>query len=338
MSVRIKVLSPGLFTTVQDGGRFGYEHQGVPPSGPMDSIAHRIANLLVGNPANAAALEMTALGGSFAVVGGECNVCVSGRAVLLVDSPGEAQRELECWRTHRLAAGSVLSVGYLEHGMRAYLAVSGGFVVPSVLGSASTLTRAHLGGIEGRQLAAGDELPIGAATAAADLRAFPRELIDACYGTGAIGVLLGPQDDYFSAGQIAAFLGAGFKVSAQSDRMGYRLAGPAISHRRGADIVSDAIVAGSIQIPGSGQPIIALQDRQTTGGYAKIATVIAADLPRLGQYQPGQIVRFAALSVDDAIERWRALEARLADFAGQCGRPLFFPDENNINLGVTYRD
>ena len=102
------VVRAGLHTTVQDGGRFGYEHQGVPPSGPMDSIAHRIANLLVGNPANAAALEMTALGGSFAVVGGECNVCVSGRAVLLVDSPGEAQRELECWRTHRLAAGSVL--------------------------------------------------------------------------------------------------------------------------------------------------------------------------------------------------------------------------------------
>jgi len=338
VSVRIKVHSPGLFTTLQDGGRFGYEHQGVPPSGPMDSIAHRIANLLVGNPANAAALEMTALGGSFAVVGGDCNVCVSGRVQLLVDSPGEVQRELETWRTHRLAAGSVLSVGYLEHGMRAYLAVAGAFVVPLVLGSASTLTRARLGGIEGRCLAAGDEIPIGAATAAVDSRTFPRELIDACYGTGAIGVLLGPQDDYFSAGQIDAFLGAGFKVSAQSDRMGYRLQGPAIAHRHGADIVSDAIVAGSIQIPGSGQPIIALHDRQTTGGYAKIATVIAADLPRLGQYQPGQIVRFTALSIDDAVERWRALVARLGAFAAQCGRPIPFPEENNMNRGVTYRD
>jgi len=319
MSVRLKVQSPGLFTTLQDGGRFGYEHLGVPPSGPMDSIAHRIANLLVGNPANAAALEMTALGGSFAVVGGPCAICVTGRVELLVDSPGEAQRELETWRTHRLTAGSVLSIGYLERGMRAYLAVSGSFVVPQVLGSASTLTRAQLGGIEGRQLVAGDELPVGATTAAVGCRTFPRELIDTLYGTGAIGVLLGPQDDYFSAGQIAAFLCAGFKVSAQSDRMGYRLQGPAIAHRDGADIVSDAIVAGSIQIPGSGQPIIALQDRQTTGGYAKIATVIAADLPRLGQYQPGQIVRFAALSIDDAVERWSALEAQLADFALQFG-------------------
>lgn len=319
MSVRIKVHSPGLFTTLQDGGRFGYEDLGVPPSGPMDSIAQRVANLLVGNAANAAALEMTAQGGSFEVVGGECTVCVGGRVPLRVDAPGAAPRALECWRTHRLAAGSVLSVGDVALGMRAYLAVAGGFVVPLVLGSASTLTRAQLGGVEGRRLAVGDVLAVGAVATAVGSRAFPRELIDACYGSGAIGVLLGPQDDCFCAAQIAVFLGAGFKVSAQSDRMGYRLLGPAIAHRDGADIVSDAIVAGSIQIPGSGQPIIALHDRQTTGGYAKIATVIAADLPRLGQYQPGQIVRFAALSLDAAVQRWRALEARLAELAVRCG-------------------
>lgn len=330
MSTYLDVLDAGFFSTIQDSGRFGFEHLGIPPSGPMDAIAQRIGNALVGNPAGAPVLEMTLQGGTFRVAGGECSVCVTGAAPVLARFDGRSDQVLDTWAAHRLAPGTLLSVGGVERGMRVYLAVHGGFDVPPVLGSASTLVRAGLGGIGGRRLAPGDRLPVAGGGGEREPKRCPRRIIEALYGAGPIGILAGPQDDRFAPEQFAVLQHGQYVLSAQSDRMGYRLTGPAIAHRDGPDIVSDAIVAGSIQVPGNGQPIIALHDRQTTGGYAKIATVIAADLPRLGQYVPGQIVRFAQLDLEAAVERWRGLECALralqAEYSGLASDTPSFTD------------
>ena len=312
MSGRLRVHSPGMLTTVQDAGRFGHEHRGVPPSGAMDAIALRIANIVVGNPSGAAALEMTVQGGRYEVLDAPCTVCIAGGVTVLQAIRTEGgSRALAPWQAHRLLPGTLLSVGLVEHGVRAYLAVAGGIAVPAVVGSASTLTRAGLGGFDGRALQQGDVLPIGTGHPPARRRRCAPGAIESLYRTGPIGVVLGPQDDHFAPEEIERFLASPYTVTPQADRMGYRLAGPVIAHRRGADIVSDAIVAGSIQVPGSGQPIVALHDRQTTGGYPKIATVIAADLPRLGQFRPGQALRFEAVSLPTAVKRWRTLQKRL---------------------------
>ena len=312
MTGRLRVHSPGMLTTVQDAGRFDHQHRGVPPSGAMDSTALRIANTVVGNPPDAAALEMTLQGGRYEVLDEPCTLCVAGGvAVLQATQPDGRSRPLAAWQAHRLQPGTLLSVGAMERGARAYLTVAGGIAVPSVLGSASTLTRAGLGGFDGRALRKGDLLPIGAGQPPAWPRRCARGAVASLYAAGPIGVVLGPQDDYFARAEIARFLAGPYTVTPQSDRMGYRLAGPVIAQRRGADIISDAIVAGSIQVPGNGQPIVALHDRQTTGGYPKIATVIAADLPRLGQFRPGQALRFEAMSLAAALNRWRTLQERL---------------------------
>ena len=279
----------------------------------MDPVALHIANVMVGNPPGIAALEMTLQGGRYEVLDAPCTVCIGGGAgaVQLIRVDG-SMRALAPWQAHKLAVGTQLSIGAIEYGVRAYLAVAGGIAVPSVLGSAATLTRAGLGGFEGRALRKNDVLSIGASEPPAWLRLCAPEALAALQPGGPIAVVLGPQDDHFTPKEIARFLAATYRVTPQSDRMGYRLAGPAIAHRNGADIVSDAIVTGSIQVPGNGQPIIALHDRQTTGGYPKIATVIAADLPRLGQCAPGQELRFEAVSLATAVQRWATLQQGLA--------------------------
>lgn len=310
MTPRLYVHSPGILSTVQDAGRFGHEHQGVPPSGAMDAGALRIANVLVGNAADAPALEMTVQGGRFEVQGADCTLCVAGDAELLASATmGQPQRRLAPWQAHRLTPGTVLTVGVFSGGVRAYLAVTGGFAVPRVLGSASTLVRAGLGGLDGRALRRGDVLPVGKGRPPARRRRCPSAWQTrwqvALPDSAPIAVLLGPQQDHFAAEQVARFLGGSYRIGPQSDRMGYRLDGPAIGHLHGADIVSDPIAAGSIQIPGSGQPLVAMNDRQTTGGYPKIATVISADLPRLAQLRPGQTLRFEAVDLPTALARWR---------------------------------
>lgn len=312
MNKQLRVLSPGVLTTVQDEGRFGYEHFGVPPSGAMDALALHLANTIVGNRKEAPVLEMTVQGGRYEVLGGPCTVCVGGGVTLQTRCQRDgSSRKLAAWQAHRLLPGTELSVGMIERGMRAYLAINGGFAIAPVMGSASTLTRAGLGGMEGRALRAGDLLDVGKGTQPSLRRRCPHSAIARLYAEGPIGVMLGPQDDYFSAEQITRFLAGPYTITPQSDRMGFRLAGPQITHLRGADIVSDAIVAGSIQIPGNGQPIIAMHDRQTTGGYPKIATVIAADLSRLSQFRPGQMLRFEAVSASVALERWNHLQRQL---------------------------
>jgi biotin-dependent carboxylase-like uncharacterized protein len=216
--------------------------------------------------------------------------------VTINDQPAPA------WTAVRLRPGDVLAFRMVTSGCRAYLAVSGGIDVAPALGSRATYLRGRLGGVEGRALQKGDALPIGPPPPAAvrEGRHVPPDRRPAYPGEVECRVVLGPQDDRFTPEGIAAFLEGPYEVTPQADRMGYRLKGPAIAHARGHDIISDGIPLGGIQVPGEGQPIVLLVDRQTTGGYTKIATVIGPDIARIGQTRPGQRVRFRRVSLAEA--------------------------------------
>jgi biotin-dependent carboxylase-like uncharacterized protein len=328
MNARLLIVTPGMLTTVQDRGRPGHEHMGVPPSGAMDPGALRLANALVGNDADLAALEFTVTGGRLRVLDTDCTLAFAGSAALHVSSAGGMPaRAIAPWQSHRLPAGATLTIGPLERGMRGYLAVCGGIAVDAVLGSASTLTRAALGGHQGRALQRDDVLSIGRARKPAQRRWIPQRHTAWFYRDAPIGIIMGPQQDHFSSSEIRRFLNATYRLAPQSDRMGLRLDGPAISHAQGADIITDPIAAGSIQIPGAGQPLIAMNDRQTTGGYPKIATVISADLPRLAQMRPGQLLRFEAMDAARAVDRLRSdtqwLDTRERELRADSNFPIF---------------
>jgi biotin-dependent carboxylase-like uncharacterized protein len=294
------VLNPGLLTTLQDRGRTGYEDRGVPPSGALDEMSFAIANALVGNPAGTGALEFTLVGAQLRMGQGGCVFAVTGDMQVFIDDEPVAP-----YQCHVLRSGAVLKIGRALSGARGYLAVAGGFDAEPVLGSVSTLMRGELGGFAGRALAKGDELPLAAPSQYLPVAArSPAQRFLPQREYQPLRVVLGPQQGHFSDEQIARFLSESFQVSGQSDRMGYRLTGPVIGHLKGFNIVSDAISTGSVQIPGSGHPIIAMHDRQTTGGYPKIATVIRADLARLGQLRPGDALRFTEVGVEGAETLW----------------------------------
>jgi len=288
------VLDPGPQTTVQDRGRSGQLRYGIPPSGAMDAHAYVVANRLVGNADGLAVLECTLVGPRFtvdvssaiAVTGAEVPVTINGRTA-------------PTWTTLPLAAGDEVKIGVARSGVRAYVAFCGGIDVPSVLGSRSTYLRGRLGGCDGRVLRRGDVLELGAAPMPRALRlasdAIPR------YGSEVeVRVVLGPQCERFTARGIAAFLESPYVMLAQSDRMGARLQGERIEHAAGHDIVSDGTALGSVQVPGDGQPIVLLLDRQSTGGYTKLATVCSFDIGRLAQMRPGQTLRFRAVDIGQA--------------------------------------
>jgi biotin-dependent carboxylase-like uncharacterized protein len=303
----IRALEPGALTTVQDLGRPGHLRYGIPPSGPMDRWAFILANRLVGNADGAAGFECTVIGprlefqapGAFAVTGAAMPVSVNGS-------------EAPTWTTVPVKAGDVVKLGAARTGVRAYIAVAGGIDVPLALGSRSTYLRGRLGGLEGRALRRDDVLRLGPAVAPPVRRARSSVIPDLA-ASPAIRVVLGPQDDRFTEDGLAALLGSAYEMLPQSDRMGARLRGPRIGHRRGHDIVSDGIALGSIQVPGDGQPIALLVDRQSTGGYTKVATVCSFDIGRLGQVKPGQRLRFEALALADAHRALGAWQASLAD-------------------------
>jgi antagonist of KipI len=300
----VTVIRPGMLTTVQDLGRWGYQSEGVPVAGPMDTYAHRYANRLVGNPDNAAALEVTLLGPELqadeeivcAVSGGRFELAVD-RTLVSINVP------------FAVPAGGRLRFGNRLAGTRAALAVRGGFDLPAVFGSRATSLISRMGPLEGRALKAGDVLPVGAppliATAGAGV---PMALPG---GGSRLRVLMGPHDALFTAAAREALLTSRFIVTPQSNRMGYRLDGPRLTHASRAEILSDATPIGSLQVPASGQPILLMADRQTTGGYPKIATVITADLPLAGQLAPGDWIEFSAVSRTAALEALRQREARL---------------------------
>jgi biotin-dependent carboxylase-like uncharacterized protein len=290
------VADPGLLTTVQDLGRFGFQRVGIPPSGPMDRAAFVIANRLVGNPDGAAALECT-LKGPRLEVQRAVVVAVAGASMGFAINGHEAPP----WTAVPARPGDVLGFGMASAGCRAYLAVAGGLDVPPVLGSRATYLRGRLGGLGGRALQRGDALPVGAPPAGVpEGRSVPEALRPRYPAARECRVILGPQDDRFTPAGIRAFLDGPYEVTPQADRMGYRLTGPVIGHARGHDIVSDGIPLGGIQVPGEGQPIVLLVDRQTTGGYTKIATVIGVDIGAIGQTRPGHEIRFRRVTLAEA--------------------------------------
>ena len=294
-----------MLTTVQDLGRWGYQANGVPVAGPMDIYSHRLANQLVGNADAAAAFEITLIGPELraegdllcAVTGAEFHVLVGGHAVRHT-------------RPFRVPSGAAIRFGQRAAGARATLAVRGGISFEPVFGSRSTSLLSRMGPFEGRALVAGDTLPIGEerrfddAAWSAYPMAMPR-------GGAKLRVLPGPHEAMFTAEALEAFFSKRYRISSTSNRTGYRLDGPPLVHAGTADILSDATPMGSIQVPRSGEPILLMADRQTTGGYPKIATVISADLPVAGQLAPGDWIEFIPSTRNAAVDALRIQERRL---------------------------
>lgn len=296
----LSILRPGMFTTVQDLGRWGFQSRGVPVSGPMDWYSHRLANRLLGNELSMAALEVTLIGPQIRFEEG-ASFAVSGAAfaMTLDDAPVDMNRPIDA------PAGAVLKFGERRHGARAYIAVEGGVDVPDVLGSRSTHVRTGMGGFEGRALKAGDTLVTGARRQGQrESRQGRAEKTLPLVPSPSLRII--PADERLKT----HLTSQRFRVSPQSDRMGYRLEGAQIDTPP-TEIVSTAVPTGAIQIPPAGQPILLMNDHATTGGYAIAGTVITADLPAAGQLAPGDWVRFEVCSIAEANRELRRREAAL---------------------------
>ena len=291
----IEIITPGLLTTVQDFGRVGVMKNGFTQNGAMDRYSMTVANRLCGNCDSAPVLEMTVLGVT-ARFTQDTVVCVSGAdfGAKINDKPIKRNK------AYKINNGDILSMGTAKSGMRAYLAVAGGIVGEYVFGSASTNLKFAFGGHFGKKLQSGDVLSIG--TGAFPLGEIDKwEIPESEYSKDAqLRVVLGPQNEMYTDEDIRLFLSQEYEVTAQSDRMGIRLSGEPLKSKNGMDIISDGIVFGSVQVPNSGEPIILMADHQTTGGYAKIATVISVDLPRASQLSAGNTVRFKSVTVEEA--------------------------------------
>jgi len=308
----IEVIKPGLFTTIQDQGRWGYQNYGVGIAGPLDPFALAAANLLVGNPQGAAGLEITLLGPTlkfhretiFALAGADLDPQIDGQSI-------------SGWTCYLAPSGSVLRFGERKSGIRAYLAVSRGIDVPPVMGSRSTYLLGRFGGLEGRTLKAQDFLPI------LSLEENFRNLVGKVFSPTLrppyqknpnLRVVLGPFDEFFSEEGVRAFLTSPYTVTPQSDRMGYRLQGMPIKRQKPGELITCGLANGTIQVPPNGQPILLLADRQTIGGYPIIATLIHADFPLIAQCAPGDQLRFKAILVDEARQAYLQLWGNLGRF------------------------
>jgi antagonist of KipI len=298
----------GLLTTVQDLGRWGHQGSGVAVAGPMDTFSHRLANALVGNPHDAATLEITLIGPELefnapamvAVCGAEFEVTSNGQRLAASSST-------------MIPTGSSLRFGRRRAGARAYLAVAGGVRTELLLGSRSTHLVSGMGGMRGRALAVGDRLPIiGVPPGTAGRRGVGLILPN---GRARLRVLPGPQAEWFSAEAMATFTRVSFRVSSRSNRMGYRLEGPPLALSRHDDPISEPVAFGAVQVPAAGGPILLMADRATSGGYPKIASVIAADLPLAGQLAPGDVIEFAACTRQEAATALIARERPLLRIA-----------------------
>lgn len=311
------VVRPGLSTTVQDCGRPGWQRFGVPVSGALDRIALAAANIVVGNTTGEGAFECLYQGCGLEVAAESVRFAVAGGGAFLdvVDADGAIRTRVGSLESVTVHRGERVHVVIAGPSISAYLAIEGGFALPEVLGSRSTYMRAAMGGVGGRSLQMGDVIPV--VRAAASQRGEARLRGIGLSPPAVVRVVAGPQDDLFCDDALSMLTAQPYVVRPASDRMGLRLAGEKLAHRDGADIVSDGVAPGAIQVPGDGLPIVMLADRQTTGGYAKIATVISADLPGLGRVGPGAEVRFARIELDVAEEVARSLEAEIASWPGR---------------------
>jgi antagonist of KipI len=320
----IKVKKSGLLTSIQDLGRYGFQKYGVIASGAMDTLSCRIANMLVGNSENDAAVEITMLGAHFEFQSDSLiSICGGDLSPVLNDRPAKM------WRPLFVKKGSFLTFGGAKKGCRAYLAAAGGFDVPEVMGSRSTYLRAGIGGYEGRAIASGDRLLFGKMSELST-RLFERFFDSATYSEikwsaspeffpflredESVRVIKGRQYDDFTEKSKSMIFSEPFTITPKSDRMGYRMEGPKLTLVNKAEMISEAVSFGTIQVPADGNPIILLADRQTTGGYPKIAQVASVDLPYLSQFKPGEIVQFKEISLGEAQELLIDRERRLQHF------------------------
>ncbi len=298
------VESAGPFSTVQDNGRYGYQKYGIPPSGAMDEFAFQFANILVGNERNAAGIEIT-LAGFTVKFDGDFEIAVTGAdlGATLND------HKMESWRSAHVRRGDILKFEKVKKGCRAYLCVNGGIDVPVVFGSRSTYTRIKVGGYCGRKLKKGDVLSIEEQRFSSSPMKVDLSTLSPVYSPRNTRVILGPESDKFSSDDLKRFLSSPYRLTAQSDRMGYRLEGPSLeTKKKSHDIVSNAIVTGAIQVPANGQLIMMMVDHQTVGGYAKIATVVSADLPLLAQMKPGDEIHFERVSLEEAQNAYQKMQ------------------------------
>jgi antagonist of KipI len=322
----MRILEGGLLTTVQDLGRYGHQKIGVTPGGAMDALSHRVANILVDNPEDAATLEIT-LQGPVIEFTSDALIALCGAHLTAKVSDIELPRA----RAIAVRRGSVLTFGRALSGCRAYLSVAGGIDVPAVMGSRSTYLRAGIGGHEGRTLRGGDQLAIGKAStratnttmkALSDVGPLPFALSHhyvegddprLTFSSRPIRCVRGPHFDVLNDTDRRSFLADPYEVSTEADRMGYRLVGPRLSSARGRDLVSSAVTTGAVQVPPGGEPIVLMVDRQTTGGYPVVAQIVTADLPFVAQMKPGDELSFSEVSITDAQDALRGMHRALAD-------------------------
>lgn len=306
----LEVRDPGLYTTVQNGGRVRYRRLGVPSSGAMDPLALQIANGIIGNAPDAPALECTTPGPTLRVIG-EATLVIGGADL----SATLDRAPVDLWFPLAVRPGQTIEFGSPRRGMWAYIAVAGGFDVPSVLGSASTYVPGALGGIAGRRLMAGDVL--GRGETARRSRAIDHALPVLPADTVRVRVVAGPQEEFFTESGRRTFFDQGYSVSVHSSRAGIRLQGPPITHRGRADILSDGLLPGAVQVPADGHPIVIGPDGPTTGGYPKIGVVASIDQRLLAQSRPGTAVRFELMTLEAAIAAQRAAHSALHAWLGR---------------------
>jgi len=305
-----EVLEPGILTTIQDLGRFGFSQFGVPPSGALDTFSLRVSNLLVGNEEEAC-LEITLMGLRIRALK-EVVIAITGGDL----SPTLNGESLEMWRTHLLVQDDVIAFKKVSAGCRAYLSAGGGFAVPKIMGSSSTYLSGKFGGLEGRPLRKGDVLYTSNRSSLDKLGLrFPSDWIPSLEREVSLRVIPGPQDHHFTERGFRTLTSSFYEVTPQCDRMGVRLEGPKVERKPDVEesIISEGLISGAIQVPGDGKPIIILTEL-VTGGYAKIATIISTDLQRVAQLKPGDRVKFRPVSVEEAYYLVKEQEERLKEF------------------------
>lgn len=332
MSFSIETRNGGLGNTFQDAGRYGFRHQGMPVSGFLDAQLAQCANALVENLAETTCLEMRLVGPTLQVTRGCVRVAIAGDAMASVQRASGVIQALPAWQSLTLLEGDTLKVGAIRNGC-AYLSFAGGLALSNAMGSQSTYVRVGVGGLNGRALEQGDLLKGPARAPAISEREYrsPEPWVP---NSGPIRVIMGPQTDHFSADAIQALTQTTWKTTAEQDRMGVRLSGVVLTHLTPAhaDITSDGIAPGTIQVPGNGQPIVLLADCHTVGGYPKIATVISADLPRLAHLPAGTEFQFEAVSDEQARLALEQEDSRMLAWLGRLQRyaPAGFLDERAL--------
>ncbi len=307
-----EVIDPGILTTIQDLGRYGFSQFGVPPSGALDAFSLRVSNLLAGNGESEACLEITLMGLRIRALK-EIVIAITGGDL----SPALNGEPLEMWRTHLLVQDDVITFRKVRAGCRAYLSAAGGFVVSKIMGSSSTYLSGKFGGLEGRPLRRGDVLCTPSGLSSLDklgLR-FPKDWIPSPEKEVLLRIIPGPQDHHFTEEGFRTLTSSSYQVTRQCDRMGVRLEGPKIERRSDVEesIISEGLISGAIQVPGDGKPIIILTEL-VTGGYTKIATIISTDLPRVAQLKPGDRVKLKPVSIEEAHHSLKEQEERLKEF------------------------